>query len=226
MKNSEWGAVAYLSQSQYGLNGTNIAINNVTLNGSTKTIFAVTGCASTDTNVSDASEVTTTIAELNAGETANVATWTQVAGTKASSTGTIYGIYDLSGGLWERTASYIANPHPYLSYFGNSIIKETNRKYVMAYTSAASGISNYNEASTDNYNANSVIGDAVKETSTAGVGTASWYSDYSYLAGYAWAFFTRGGGWNDDSIAGLFSFNRTDGNGSYGNGFRAVLVAK
>jgi hypothetical protein len=225
MKNSEWGAVAYLSQSQYGLNGTNIAINNVTLNSSTKTIQAVTGCASTAENNSDASKVTTTIAELNAGTTANVATWTQVAGTKASSTGTIYGIYDLSGGLWERTASYVANDNANLGYFGNSLITETNRKYVMAYTSAESG-TDINVAAIANYNANSVIGDAIKETSTAGTGTTSWYGDVSYFAGYGSPFFERGGGCSNSSFAGLFYFSRTVGNCSCIYGFRAVLVTK
>jgi len=43
IKNSEWGAVAYLSQSKYGLNGTNIYKNNVTLNSSTSSVYAVTG---------------------------------------------------------------------------------------------------------------------------------------------------------------------------------------
>jgi hypothetical protein len=226
MKNSEWGAVAYLSQSQYGLNGTNIAINNVTLNSSTSTIQAVTGCASTAENSSDASKVVTTIESLNAGTTAGVATWTQAAGTKASSTGTIYGIYDLSGGLWERTASYVANDNPNLSYFGNSLITETNRKYVMAYTSEDSGMTNYDNASTANYNANSVIGDAIKETSTAGTGSTSWYGDYSYFAGYGNQFFDRGGRWVSGSSAGLFYFYRTNGVSGYGCGFRAVLVAQ
>jgi hypothetical protein len=226
MKNSEWGAVAYLSQSQYGLNETNIAINNVSLNNTTETIYAVTGCASTATNASDAGTVTTTIESLNKGETTNVATWTQVAGTKASSTGTIYGIYDLSGGLWERTASYVANDNKNLEYFGNSLITETNRKYVMAYTSADTGITNYNDASTANYNANSVIGDAIKETSTAGTGSTSWYSDVSSLAGYERPFFGRGGRWYYVSYAGLFSFDRNDGGSGYDSGFRPVLVAK
>ncbi len=42
MKNSEWGAVAYLAWSQYGRNGTEITINNVSAEG-TSTIYAVTG---------------------------------------------------------------------------------------------------------------------------------------------------------------------------------------
>ena len=31
LKNSEWGAIAYLSQSEYGLNGINIVKNDITL---------------------------------------------------------------------------------------------------------------------------------------------------------------------------------------------------
>jgi type II secretory pathway pseudopilin PulG len=227
MKNSEWGAVAYLSQSQYGLNGTNIAINNVELNDSENapTVHAVTGCASTATNSSDARAVTTTIEDLNAGKTENVATWTQVVGTKASSTGTIYGIYDLSGGLWEKTASYVANAHKNLEYFGNSLMSETNRKYVMAYTSAESG-TDTDAASTANFNKNSVIGDAIKETSTTNAGFTSWYGDRSCFVGYAYLFFFRGGLWDGGSSSGLFYFNRDAGSAQYYSGFRAVLVAK
>jgi hypothetical protein len=225
MKNSEWGAVAYLSQSKYGLNGTNIVINNVTLNGSTATIHAVTGCASTAENASDASTVTTTIAELNAGTTANVATWTQSNGTAASSTGTIYGIYDLSGGVFERTASYVANDNKSLTTYGNSLITETKRKYVMVYTSAESGTT-FEEASKENYNANSVIGDAISETSTSGTEKTSWYNDWSYFAGYSDTTFLRGCSWNSGAGAGLFSFYRTAGDGYWHFGFRAVLVAQ
>jgi hypothetical protein len=220
MKKSEWGAVAYLSQSQYGLNGTNIAINNVTLNSSVLTIQAVTGCASTASDPYNASSVETTIESLNAGTTANVATWTQSAGTAASSTGTIYGIYDLSGGLGERTASYVANGNAYLEYFGNSLITETNRKYVMAYTVGTT------DTVKNNYNANSVIGDAIKEISTADTGSTSWYSDSSNFAGSNAPFLTCGGGWKSGSDAGLFCFSRPYGNNDYVHGFRPVLVAK
>jgi hypothetical protein len=96
----------------------------------------------------------------------------------------------------------------------------------MAYTSADSGKTNSDEASKANYSANKVIGDAIKETSTAGVGSTSWYGDYSYFAGYANPFFERGDYWYDGSIAGLFCFSRTDGASYYHLGFRSVLVAK
>jgi hypothetical protein len=224
IKDSEWGAVAYLSQSQYGLNGENIAINNVTLNGSTSTIYAVTGCAST---IEDASPVTTTIESLNANTTSNVATWTQSAGTKASSTGTIYGIYDLSGGLFESTSSYVANNNENLSYFGNSIITETNRKYVMIYTSAETNeTTTKDEAAAANYNANNKIGDAIREVSTAHKATDTWGRDYTAFGGLYFPFWGRGGFWEHRDTAGVNSIYYGGGNGASTYGFRAVLVAK
>ena len=117
IKNSEWGAVTYLSQSKYGLNGIDITVNNINLNsGGTKrtnlagrtgvdSVYAVTGCTTTSTSDK---ETIKTIADINGtiGNTANngVYTWNQKNGCKASSTGTIYGIYDLSGGINERAS--------------------------------------------------------------------------------------------------------------------------
>ena len=82
LKNSEWGAVAYLTHSQYGRNGHEIDNNNT----------SITGCGSGSTS-----------APLNTGI---VYEYNTVVGAKASSTGNIYGIYDLSGCSWEHVAAY------------------------------------------------------------------------------------------------------------------------
>ena len=197
MKNSEWGAVAYLSQSKYGLNGTNIYINNVTLNNSTPSVYAVTGCSATSS--ADAEAIGTTIEKLNARTETNAYVWTQKNGTKASSTGTIYGIYDLSGGAWERTAGLVANGNENLTYYGSSLLNNgksnsTSTKYVTVYSSNDLGITDLDIASKKNYEANTKkYGDAISETSTEGIGQTSWYSDYSYFVGYDNPFFIRGG---------------------------------
>ena len=95
------------------------------------------------------------------------------------------------------------------------------------YPSNDSGITDYDAASKKNYEVNTKIyGDAIRETSTEGVGQNSWYSDYSYFVGYDTPFFVRGGGLWYRSDAGLFCFTRTDGNSLYSDGFRAVLVAR
>ena len=235
MKNSEWGAVSYLSQSKYGLDGTNIVINNVNLNNSTKSVYAVTGCAS---STADASAVSTTIGALNNRTQSGVYVWTQKNGTAASSTGTIYGIYDMSGGTWERTAGLVNNGNSNLTTYGSQIISDLNNgkstRYITVYphdsskdsTSITNTDANLNTANQANYVKNTKIyGDGIRETSTAGTGKSSWYSDYSYFAGLTYPFFLRGGIYGDTSGAGLFSFGRSYGGSGYNNGFRSVLVS-
>ncbi|MFR8145153.1 MAG: hypothetical protein ACLU84_08805 [Clostridia bacterium] len=252
MKNSEWGAVAYLSQSKYGLDGIDIAINNVNLNsgGAKRTntagksgvdsVYAVTGCTTGSTT---AGETVKTMANINetTGNTANngVYTWDQLNGCKASSTGTIYGIYDLSGGTWERTAAYVANSHGELKTYGASIaydgntLRTASTKYTTAYpfdsstdnTGITNNETNLNTANANNYKKNTLIyGDGIRETSTTGTGSSLWYNDFSYYSGLHYPFLVRGGSFWDGSNAGLFSFYRGNGNSNFYQGFRAVLT--
>ena len=231
MKNSEWGAIAYLAQSKYGLNGTNIYINNVNLNNTTKSVYAVTGCAGA---TEDASPVATTITELNNRTASGVYVWTQKSGTKASTTGTIYGIYDMSGGTWERTAGLVNNGNENLTKYGQSLMNALNNgkssKYVTVYphdSSVDKTGANIDTASAANWKANTKIyGDGIRETSTAGTGKTSWHTDYSYFPAVGDPFFVRGGGFWYGEVAGLFSFNRGTGRSSYASGFRSVLVAQ
>ena len=220
IKNSEWEAVSYLGQSQYGLNGTNIRINNLTLNNSVKTIYAVTGYAS---KTSDDAGATSS--------TSDVYKWTEKGGQTASCTGTIYGIYDMSGGTWERSAAIVNNGNGNLNTYGKAIMNALNNgkssEYVTVYPKGETSGQSLDDASKSNYAANTKIyGDAIRETSTAGLGQTSWYSDYSYFAGLCTPFFVRGGSYWGRSGAGLFYFHRSDGNSNYNDGFRSVLVAQ
>ena len=229
IKNSEWGAVSYLGQSQYGLNGTNIRINNLTLNNSEKTIYAVTGYAAKtlqdgDTKLEDARPVSST---------EKVYKWTEKDGQTASCTGTIYGIYDMSGGTWERSAAIVNNGNDSgnLNTYGKAIMNALNNgkssEYVTVYPTGESKGQSLDDASKSNYAANTKIyGDAIRETSTAGLGQTSWYSDYSSFVGAHGPFFERGGNSWSTSGAGLFFFARGNGASNYGYGFRSVLVAQ
>ena len=227
IKNSEWGAVSYLGQSQYGLNGTNIRINNLTLNNSEKTIYAVTGYAAKtlqdgDTKLEDARPVSST---------EKVYKWTEKDGQTASCTGTIYGIYDMSGGTWERSAAIVNNGDGNLNTYGKAIMNALNNgkssEYVTVYPNGETSGQSLDDASKSNYAANTKIyGDAIRETSTAGLGQTSWYSDYSYFVGAYFPFFLRGGVYWYTSGAGLFYFNRNGGTSHYNGGFRSVLVAQ
>ena len=234
MKNSEWGAVAYLAQSKYGLNGTNIYINNVNLHSSTgaQSVYAITGCAAA---TADADAVVTEMdTTTKRPKATNVYTWTQASGTKASTTGTIYGIYDMSGGTWERSAAIVNNGNGMLTTFGkslmNSLINGKSSQYVTVYpydSSVDKTGANLDTASAANYAKNTKIyGDGIRETSTGGTGKTSWYTDYSYFPAVGNPFGLRGGSLWDGGGAGLFVFYRDYGNSSFYGGFRSVLVAQ
>ncbi len=216
-KNSEWGAVAYLTHSKYGRNGQEVTINNITVYGE-NTVYAVTGYAGESI---DTEEVVTNLTDINNNQVAG--SWTTAQGQKASSTGNIYGIYDLSGGLWEWTAGYIALETGNYQTYGGSLKGESNQ-----YKSKYAGVSgteetNYNETANKGR-----IGEAIWETSTSGElsSTTSWNSDYSYFVFSLGPFVLRGGSWGYASSTGVFAFTRDPGYSSYNVGFRAVLVVE
>ena len=222
IKNSEWGAVSYLGQSQYGLNGTNICINNLNTNNSEEYVYAKTGYASKNGNDSEATNSTN-----------DVWKWNEKGGTAASCTGTIYGIYDMSGGTWERSAAIVnnGNDRGNLNTYGKAIMNALNNgkssEYVTVYPTGESKGQSLDDASKSNYAANTKIyGDAIRETSTAGLGQTSWHDDYSSFVGAHGPFFVRSGFCWYTSGVGLFCFYRNDGYSAYDSGFRSVLVAQ
>ena len=256
MKNSEWGACAYLGKSQYGLGNTEIAINNVTLNsGSTartsdngktgvESVYAVTGVtsgnANSEPNIIDksvAKECAVNISNAIRDTAVNGAyAWNQSSGIASSTTGTIYGVYDMSGGTWERTAAYINTPNDNenLSGYGSSVVNDKNErkaistKYTTIYPHGEEDTSNIDTSSETNWienkNTKKIYGDAVLETSTQGTGFYSWNNDYSYYPALDNPFFHRGGYWSDCGFTGAFAFYYDYGGSYYNIGFRTVLV--
>ena len=240
MKNSEWGAVTYLAKSKYGLGSTDITVNNISLSNSIQSIYAVTGCTSNST-IEETHVVTIETVNATTGNVASggIYTWDQLNGTTASCTGTIYGIYDLSGGAWERTTGYVANQNDNLSKYGRSIafegdtLKTISTKYTTVYPynntydNTTIEITNefLNTASTNNWIENTLIyGDAIRETSTAGTDNNSWYNDASNFLGLNNPFNIRGRNYGSGESAGLFCFVRHGGNSNYSGGFRAVVI--
>ena len=112
----------------------------------------------------------------------------------------------------------------------NSLINGKSSKYVTVYSYDSSVDKtwvNIDTASAANYAKNTKIyGDGIRETSTAGTGKTSWYTDYSFFPAVSLPFSRRGGGLWDGEGAGLFCFTRDDGNSCYVSGFRSVLVAQ
>ena len=196
MKNDEWGAVAYLSKSKYGKQNEEVWINNSS--------SYITGSAGNSAS-----------AGSNTGTTND---YTSTQGVKASTTGTVYGVYDMSGGAWEYVAGYANNGHGNLTSYGSSLVNG-DAKTKNVYSKGSS------DNATDNYNANSSkYGDAVYETSASGSSSTSWYGDYSDFPYTSDPFFIRGGYYYNGTVAGVFYFYNNYGNSFSGYSFRPVLV--
>jgi len=193
-KNSEWGAVAYLTHSKYGLNGAEVTINSKNLNNTIDT----KGTSGTKGNVY-------AVTSYGDNDTAN--------DINASSTHNMSGVFDLSGCVFERTAGFCkggnANALAWYSAMATSATSAST-KYVTIYESS--------------YEANNKIGDAVKETSTSGSGSNSWNGDYSNFVDTSAPVFERGGYCRHGSSAGIFAYTWGGGNPRDSQGFRAVLI--
>ena len=197
VKNTEWGAVAYLSKSKYGKETEEVFINNSS--------DFITGNAGNTTSASGGTGIT------NAYNT--------VDGQKASTTGNIYGIYDMSGGNWERVAAYVNNGHANLQRYGKNLV-DGAVKYKEVYEQGESDNQqlNYEKASTK-------YGDAVYETSNgySGRGGESWYDDFADFVRTDAPFLIRGGNYYNTTYAGIFYFSWTDGNTYTNYGFRVAV---
>ena len=165
LKNSEWGAVAYLTESKYGRNGEEVAINE-------NDTFYTGGGIDND----------------------------YVLNTSQSSTGNVYGIYDLAGNAWEYVAA---------AYSQQSSIDTLNgsNKYGTVYsgTNAKEGYK---------------YGDATYETS-------GWHGDDSkFWINNDWPFWVRGGGkdYSDATIVGIFNFSYNGGIVYLYSSFRLALI--
>ncbi len=211
MTNTEWGAVAYLSHSKYGINQ-EIRINN----SSTFT----TGCAATVAalNYVDKEQTDHTEGYYNVCENA----YNTPVGVLASTTGNISGIYDMSGGSIEIMAAYRENT------YGNSGFD-------------ASSISNYDSKYFDVYPANStattynnrILGDATgelgpfysyKDNDNYNRYHSTWYNDYAQYIESSSPWFIRGGYYYIGTLSGIFNFNRSSGVSNGENSFRLVLA--
>ena len=135
-----------------------------------------------------------------------------------STTGNVWGVYDMSGGAWEYVAAYVDNGNGNLTSYGKSLVNG-DPKTKNVYSKASS------ENQTNNYNANAgVYGDAVYETSTSGSGATSWYSDSSSFPHTSLPFFYRGAYFGGGSSAGVFYFECYYGVSNSSVSFRPVLA--
>ena len=163
MKNIEWGAVAYLKQSNYGLGITDITINN-------NSSFYTGGGNGTSY-------------KTNIGQ---------------STTGNIYGVYDMSGGADE----YMMGNYNKRAGSSGLTVAEVPSHHIDIYSGTSVSASH--------------LGDATGET-------AGWYSDYAYFVNSYDPWFIRGGDYSHGDYAGVFYFSYNTGVAYNHFGFRVVL---
>ncbi len=200
MKNIEWGAVAYLSHSKYGKN------KEIWVNPSKDFI---TGCAG--------SYVSSPLQEGCPHD------YPSLKGKEASTTGNVYGLYDMSGGTAEYVMGGLYNKEETELKLSLATFKNINDHQLNKF------IDKYSHGSTsDNQKAYNrrLLGDATSET-------RGWYQDSSVFikseltdTQYGNFWFIRGGYYNDQEKAGIFSFSSQDGGATSYNGFRVVLPGK
>ncbi len=209
MKNTEWGAVAYLSHSEYGIN-TEININN------NSNFF--TGYSAVDGK--DQSDYP---GEHGTTEDITLA-YNTPTGYKASTTGNITGVYDMSGGAHEYMASYVDGQYGSSGYTSDPITNYTNgKKY----------FDKYNSSSTETSYNNRILGDATGEMGRFysykdGDGKtryhSGWYNDFAFFVDSSYPWFYRGGYYDAGVLTSQFAFLRNNGDSLNGVCFRLVLT--
>ncbi len=181
LKNSEWGAVVYLTQSKYGRSGNSTNMNEVYINNyytikTTPFTSAITGVygggASTD--------ATDSISSVKPY-------YEKTTGVNGSSTGNITGVYDLNGCIWDSVSAYISCGNTKSNFLnnGSSFTNTTadpegynksgySTKYATVYpygnnpaSDRAGSYSKYKQFA-DESKGTYGYGDAVLETSTVG----------------------------------------------------------
>ncbi len=212
-KNSEWGAVAYLSQSKFGKYGN----SNYT---STNKEVAINNCNSHMTGIDG-----DTVNSPASNTTCTTNTYETKKGQSASTTGNITGVYDMSGGAGEYVMGVLADDsgvprsgynNSYNSGFNGSLssgsystgVNFPEAKYYDLYTS---------EDVSTACNGGVCYGHALS-------GTAGWYQDYQDFINSDYPWFVRGGVWDNAMNAGIFYFNDAYGRAYDHYASRAVIT--
>ena len=217
MKNSEWGAVAYLSHSKYGVNR-EIYINNSSGFYTGRSGGNVGG--STAINTVYTSQTSTTQYKTYGFYTwdgylleydTNTKSSTHDISKVASTTGNITGVYDMSGGAYEYVMGYYS---PASSTWGAAsgvnkagFTSQPDSKYYDNYTTTSALTA---------CNGGICYGHGLSEVS-------KWYGDYALFVDRDRPWFIRGAYYGSD--AGAFYFSNSLG-GAYNNhAARSVLLA-
>ena len=197
MKNIEWGALAILSKSKYGVFNPKSTNGGRVWNNSSRSYITGEAGSNRDSGAEAIGK--------NAYNTGN--------GPKASTTGTIYGVYDMAGGAFEHVMGVqeisLGSNTPNNAYTGFKAWPD--RKYYDLYT--------YGDSDTDYTRGK--IGDATSEMMPSN--NRTWNADTADFVNSSSPIFYRGG-YNNGSYSGVFCFGKVSGGMNGSASFRAILV--
>ena len=201
-KNNEWGAVAYLTQSIYGRCTDSTTCSEVGIN-----------------NSHDSNNNLTTGYGAPAGSNSSVTNgaYNTTLGKNASTTGTIYGIYDMSGGASEYVMGVFAdtNGKPRSGYNSSDNSGFTG---MLENGTTYTGITFPDSKYYNLYTGLSYTGHALTKTK-------NWYSDSASFVDTVYPWFIRGGYSLNSKYAGVFNFNCYSGaSNSYYYSSRLVIT--
>ena len=200
-KNNEWGAVAYLTQSIYGRCTSSTSCTEVGINNNSSYI--------TGYGVPAGSKTSATNGAYNTD-----------LGKDASTTGNIYGIYDMIGGSNEYVMGvYTDGTRNWSGYNSSNNSGFTGMLYDgTTYTGVAYPESKYyNSYTTSSNYTTEGLQHALMETQR-------WYSDSAYFVNSNYPWFSRGGYYGNSSFAGVFHFDRSYGSASNYYSVRLVIT--
>ncbi len=244
MKNMEWGAVAYLSQSVYGIykdektcnidemdfDKCEIWTNNTVQGGGPWDVKYAWGGSATGCVGDSVSAEAIWNEDDNSPAKCRVGNRWNEKGVNASTTGNIYGIYDMSGGSHEYVMGAIVNQKDGGLYLARSEFTTTDgekklpdSKYYDIYTFSAE----------ETTHERGHLGDATKEIlRVLGRTDGGWNFDYSLFPRIDTSsndptapWFLRGGVSTDKAYAGVFLFSTYTGQSWNIETFRSVLSA-
>ena len=232
MKNTEWGAVAYLQHSIYGSSKEVFSNNNSSY---------ITGYS---TNKKPTCGYTGTNEDCNryCNDGSCNSPYNTSIGYLASTTSNISGIYDMSGGSWEYVMGVMLDETG-VPFSGRN--EQANSGFKGNYSDGGTGLLGYDYPSSkyyDSYHYTTLVNDfktRIMGDATGEIGpfynetyygvqrtVSSWYSDYAIYLRQEYVWFLRGGIIGYGTYNGIYAFSNMTGMNNNSISFRIVLTPK
>ena len=208
---SDTGTSTKIGGTSYGTDESSLTYNNVTkvLEAGTYTVTFTYRKDSSEDRGTDAGYVKNLNIKYGATYTnTKEEFFTEENGVGASTTGNIYGIYDMSGGAYEYVMGNMVDSLGDF-YSSSSGLTQPKSKYYDSYA--------YGTSSGDYTRGH--LGDATKETQ-------GWNSDIASFVYSSYPWFVRGGRYYNGSDAGVFYFDSYNGDALSNYSWRVVLSSE